>query len=1253
MLSPLLPRAEDLELWATTYEAVGQLPRMIRRLIAASGAFTRLEFPADDAVRFDGWDGIACAAGRDPWLPGGVSGWEMTCDARPRVGRKAASDYGKRTRNALGLTQAETTFVFVTPREWAGKHRWVNARVTSPWRAVRALDATDLETWLESSSAVHVWLAEVMGRRLDGITTLDTIWNEWARVSTPAITPAFLLAGRDEQGNAVRQWLTGDAASYAVRADSPDEARAFIAAAADQGAGQDPLANVLVVSERGAWRQLLQLPGQRFVLVPDFDEPDANGAVGCGHTVIHALGPDEPFNGAAVRLAPLNRDQAAAALVAAGVGEVEARSLASEAWRGLLAFRRQHAVNQAMRRAAWATTENVAILIAAMLAGSWDSDSGGDRTAISELCGGRPYEEVEASLQILSARADPPVRRIGRVWSVASKMDVWTQLAGIAPPAVWQTFERLALDFSSERDPRLDLAPDAGIMAIATAGARAHSDRLRHGLVNAVAFVGSRGPGVVLSDGRSTEAVATKIVRDAMDRANDDATGTIWAAISDSLPSLAEASPAAFVRGVESALRGPAIQRLMPDPAREQTLFGPHVDYTQMAMALAMVAWDQTQFAAAGNALASLARLATHNDRRQAPADYLVQVLLPWYPQTAASIDQQLDLLTRLQDREPDIAWQVLLKLIPNAMQTTTDTQHPQYRAWRGPGPRSLARSEWLRLVEGISSRLVQQAVAQPARLPKLIENYADLAPRAQAELREELARLDMAATGVDRTAIADALREEVARHRAHHEAAWAMPPGAVDELEALFPALAPEDPIERSKWLFGDHPDMESVSGEDYQNYDENLRRLRGEALAEIIGARGLAGVEAMVDAAASPRAVGLGLARDDAVGDCDIVTWGRSDDARKREAARFFFAVRVRLKGDDLASEILEGTCPLPADAAGSFLAAAVPPRRTMWALAARLGPEAEAAYWRDFYGFPETGEEAAEAVGHLLARNRPWAAIDLLGMEVHHRRPLDPEQAMRALSLAATATPPQAGGMVGYDVAQILGALVDQGVPDNELAPLEWTYLRVLDHGDRQPRALHAMLASQPEFFIEALSAIYRAEDEEVREGTPEEGARASQAWWLLAEWKRPPGVGSDGTVDADALVAWVRRARELAAEAQRTHPADSKIGAVLRHVPPGTDGHWPHEAVRDLLEELQSDELENGMAIEVMNSRGVVTRGPNGGQQEREIAAVHVAAAQALSARWPRAAAMLTMLAAEFETEARRHDVDARIHEEDWG
>jgi hypothetical protein len=1065
-----------------------------------------------------------------------------------------------------------------------------------------------------------------------------------------------LLAGRDQQADAVREWLAGVAGAFAVRADSPDEARAFIAATADRGDGNDPLANVIVVSDRGTWRRILTLRGQRFVLVPNFDEADVNGAVGAGQTVIHALGPDEPFVGTAVKLPPLNREKASAVLIAEGVREAEAEMLAGEAWHSLLAFRRQHAMNQRMRLAVWATPAYAHFLIPAMLAGSWDSESPGDRAAISQLCGGLAYENIEAELQVLSARADPPVRRIGTVWSVASKIDLWTQLATMAPPSVWPVFERLAVDVTCERDTRLELAPDAELIAIAKAGARAHSDRLRLSLVDGVALVGSRAPATLLSDGRSAGSVAAKIVRDVTDRADADLSGATWASISDSLVSLAEASPDTFVQAVERALRGTAILRLIPDPTRPSRNFGSHVDYGSVASALAMVAWDLGLFASASAALATLARLVPDDQRRTSPADYLVQVLLPWYPQTAASVDQQLDLLSRLQERESDAAWRVLLKLIPNAVQTTTDTQHPRYRAWRADGQRSLARTEWLRLVEGISTRLVQQAVAQPGRLPALIENYADLAPKAQTELREELERLDLAAPGVDRTAIADALREEVARHRAHHAAPWAMPAEAVDELDRLLPALEPDDPIERSRWLFDDHPDMEAVSGEDYHNYDERLRQLRVQALVEILEARGLDGVEALIAVAGSPRAVGLGLGHVAIADDGDILRWASSDDDRKHQAAQFFFASRVNINGDDWAATELLEIYPLPPEIAGEFLATLAHPRRTLWALARRIGPAAEDAYWHNFYGFPQTSEEAAEAVDRLLDRGRPYAAIDVLGMEVHQKRSLDPDQAIRALRLAAV-TPPSPymnGVSLGYDVSQVLGALEAQGVVEADIAGLEWLYLPVLDHSEREPRALHAMLAAHPEFFVEVLSAIYRAEDEDVRGTKEEDATRPELAWRLLADWHTPPGIGPNGTVDPKALASWVQRARELAAEAKRSGPGDSKIGAILRHVPTGTDGFWPHEAVRALLEELQSDELENGMAIEVVNSRGVTMRGPlDGGAQEREIAASYTAAAEALSSEWPRTAAMLRLLAAGFKEDAHRHDVDARIREEDWG
>ena len=92
-------------------------------------------------------------------------------------------------------------------------------------------------------------------------------------------------------------------------------------------------------------------------------------------------------------------------------------------------------------------------------------------------------------------------------------------------------------------------------------------------------------------------------------------------------------------------------------------------------------------------------------------------------------------------------------------------------------------------------------------------------------------------------------------------------------------------------------------------------------------------------------------------------------------------------------------------------------------------------------------------------------------------------------------------------------------------------------------------------------------------------------------------------------------------------------------------------WPHEAVRDLIEELASQHIETGMEVEVRNSRGVTSRGMyDGGDQERSLADKYSQWAEATQARWPRTSAMLRRLAESYERDARRHDIDAERDED---
>jgi hypothetical protein len=162
---------------------------------------------------------------------------------------------------------------------------------------------------------------------------------------------------------------------------------------------------------------------------------------------------------------------------------------------------------------------------------------------------------------------------------------------------------------------------------------------------------------------------------------------------------------------------------------------------------------------------------------------------------------------------------------------------------------------------------------------------------------------------------------------------------------------------------------------------------------------------------------------------------------------------------------------------------------------------------------------------------------------------------------------------------DVSRLLGILQDSGeIDDVRMARLEWFFLPLLHHAERKPKALHRTLAEDPSFFVEVLSCVYKSEDEEPREVSEEQQMRALLAHELLDSWRQPPGLGEDGAVDAEKVRAWLNRARELAAARGRGAAGDHHIGQVFIYYPQGADGAWPHEAVRDLLEEVASEHIE---------------------------------------------------------------------------
>ena len=123
--------ARDIEQWVDgNLEVRSTLPVLLRKLVHSTGqGLSLVDFPGYDNAEKKGWDGRVDAAAATPWIPPGQSGWEFGTDSEPR--QKAESDYAARVSRISPAERAEMHFVFVTPRKWNTKEKWLKEKLAS------------------------------------------------------------------------------------------------------------------------------------------------------------------------------------------------------------------------------------------------------------------------------------------------------------------------------------------------------------------------------------------------------------------------------------------------------------------------------------------------------------------------------------------------------------------------------------------------------------------------------------------------------------------------------------------------------------------------------------------------------------------------------------------------------------------------------------------------------------------------------------------------------------------------------------------------------------------------------------------------------------------------------------------------------------------------------------------------------------------------------------------------------------------
>ena len=1123
--------ATDLSQWADRRIAQGSMPELLTRLIrAATGLASKVIFPADESVQFAGWDGTCEVAVGTEHVPEGSSGWEIGTQ-RAKIIEKAEADYQKRSTEPLGLVTQNSTFVFVTPRRWPHKRQWAaTKRAERKWFDVRAYDADDLVHWIELYPAVGNWLAVALGKRPEGVQQLEEAWEEWSLSTQVPLSTELVLVGRDEEAAQILRWLRDEPAVFSLQAELSDEAIAFLYATI--GELPEPYraehyARCLIAGDADSARAIGDSLSPVITVLEDAEPGLARRLAARGHHVFIARGPGgAPYSGVQLSRPPYEAVEHALAMM--GIEGARARNLARDSARSLAVLRRL--IPAAPTRVpVWAKQDISRSLIAALLAGAWDESVDGDRAALQRLAG-KEYEAIVFELAPLVGFLERPLRKVGTVWKVASPRDAWFRLAERISAADFDKFGAVAHDVLASRDPRFDMEPDERWLAAMKGIRPEYSEYFRRGLGETLILFSLYDHHVPCV---SNAAIGVEnLVRRLLGNADQDR----WWSLSREYQLLAEAAPDVFLAVLDDALhRNTAVDVLFSEDAG----FSGGTYLADLLWALELLAWSPQYLSCVVTILATLTRRDPGGHYGNRPGNSLRSIFLVWYPQTSANLAARLRVLDQLRKTYPDVAWKLMLGILPSGHDTASPASHTRWRDLSVDREEQITYGLIAKGGDEVAQRLLADVGSQINRWCDLIAAFPNLLPERRAMALDQLSMLARSIDEDDEATarISGALRYLLHRHREFPDADWSLPEAELTRAEVLYHAIQPKDVIKRSAWLFASgvdlpEPTVKIVNGQhvaDGWNVDqEEASRQRRAAIAEIVEKLGSEGVLALADVAELPESVGRALADLEGSENAKYLVLKQTlpGPTSRDEAVAHGMIIAALMRGDnDWVAEVLTRTISERwGDEATYRVLRALPEHRATWNLAAAAGKSVDDLYWsrRSVLLIDASDENLTYAVGRLIAAGRARHAVQLVGHCGLKRLPAS----FLARILAEAAKEPWIkanqtdAGMFHHYVVEMFKELDQAGVPDEQIAVLEWAYLPLFRFSDRPPRTLHKALATEPGFFIEVLRQVYRPSPESGIQELDAEHTELNRAIWrqafdLLHEWKHVPGATEYGT------------------------------------------------------------------------------------------------------------------------------------------
>lgn len=452
-----------------------------------------------------------------------------------------------------------------------------------------------------------------------------------------------------------------------------------------------------------------------------------------------------------------------------------------------------------------------------------------------------------------------------------------------------------------------------------------------------------------------------------------------------------------------------------------------------MLWALETLAWEEDFLVRVSVILGELTVHDPGGNWANRPLNSLSTILLPWHPQTIATIEKRKVTVQTIAKELPDIAWKLLLSLLPNQNQMSMGSHKPTWRKsipeqWTG----KISNKEYWEQISFYAEFAVEKAKDNVDRLNELISGFDNL-PKTAFDLLLSYLSSDYITAKPEgiKMVLWSGLVEFTAKHKRFSKAKWVLDSNLITKIDKIASKLKPKSPSNLYARLFKEHDDDLYEQNGDWQEQEKYLEERRQQALKLILEDRGIDGILAFVQIVDSPSKVGysLGVIADTSI---DVKILPAYLDNGERKIGQFT-GVYVWSRYNQIGWNWVDNTI---VKEWSKFQIACfykfLPFSLDTWQRVSAILSDSESIYWKQTgVNLYQAGCELNVAVDKLIEYGRPHAAIDCIYKSIRDKKPLDTTRIVHALN-SAISSPEAAQNMRAYKIAKIIKVLQD----DNSL-------------------------------------------------------------------------------------------------------------------------------------------------------------------------------------------------------------------------